>query len=174
MSFIEHTHAWVRGEGVDMAVLCGVGLLLLLVAGGLWRFVATPLGQALVIPISLIALLFLGVGVFGVVSTPAKLAQFSAAFELDPSGFVQSEQERVAGFEALYLYTLIGAAIGFALALGIFWQTQSVTWRAIGIALVVLGLAALVIDGFSKERATVYQAEIDKALSSPAADRSQQ
>lgn len=54
----DHTHTWVRGEGIDMAVLSVVGLVLLL-TDGLWRIVATPLGQALVIPSTLVALLFL-------------------------------------------------------------------------------------------------------------------
>lgn len=156
-----------------MTVLSAVGLALLLLAGGLWRIVATPLGQALVIPSALVALLFLSVGIFGVLSTPTKIAQYSASYEQDPSGFVQAEHDRVNGFEAIYIYTLIGAAIGFALALGIFLLTENATWRAIGIMFVFLGFSAVVIDGFSKERAAAYAAEIEIELKRHALERPQ-
>lgn len=164
MSFIEHTHDWLRGEAVDMAVLSATGLALLSLAFVLWRFVTTPLGQALVIPTLLVSLLFLVVGFYGVVSTPIKIAEFSAAYDLDPLGLVQAEQTRVAGFQALYTYTLMGATIGFALATGLFLATDQAVWRAIAIALVFVGLSALVIDGFSKERAATYAAQIEEEL----------
>jgi hypothetical protein len=164
MPFIDHTHAWLRGEAIDMAVLAAIGLALILLAGGLWRFVTTPLGQALVIPTLLIAALFVTVGLYGCLSTPGKIAQASAAYAQDAGGFILSEQNHVAGFAQLYAYTLIGAAISFALALGIFVLTDHATWRAIGIALVFLGLSAMTIDGFSKERAAIYATQIEKAL----------
>ena len=167
MSFIDHTHAWLRGEAVDMAVLSVVGVALLVLAIVLWRMVATPLGQALVIPCVLVAVLFLGSGLSGVLSAQTKIDQYSASYESDPDGFVQSEHDRVSGFDRIYAYTLIGAAVGFGLALCIFVLTDHATWRAFGIMFVFLALSALVIDGFSSERAAIYAAEIEKELARP-------
>ncbi|MCY3985322.1 MAG: hypothetical protein OXC72_14015 [Roseovarius sp.] len=164
MAFIDHTQIWLRGEAVDMTAVSVAGFALLLLAGGLWRFASTPLGQALVIPTTLIAVLFLGFGFYSVVSTPGQITKYTAAFDLDPSGFVQAERDRIAAFEALYRYTLIGATIAFLSALGIYVLTDHATWRAIAVAFVFLGLSGLIVDGFSKERATVYASAIDRAL----------
>lgn len=168
MSFFEHSRAWYQGESLDMAVLAAVGITLLLAAALFWRLGHTPLGQAMALPLAVVALIFLGAGVSGVVGTPAKIAAAEVRFRADPQAYVQAERARVDGFEALYRYTMLGAALAFALAVAAFALSDGPNTRAIAFALALLGTSALLIDAYSQERAAGYATAIDAQL---AADR---
>lgn len=162
MTFLDHAIEWLRNEAFEMSLLACAGVVILIIAAALWRFAPTPMGQALPIPLAIIALLFLGAGLGGALGTPAKIATFNEAYALDPRAFLYAEKARVEAFQILYTYTLIGAAIVFAIALMLFAVSEQVMLRAIAICLVFLGLSGLVIDVFSKERSNRYY-EVIKA-----------
>ncbi|WP_420583670.1 hypothetical protein [Ruegeria sp.] len=172
MQFLDHTLAWARGEAFEMSLLATAGVVVLVVAGLMWRFAPTPVGQALPIPLVVVALIFLAGGLGGSIGSQDRLADYAAAFNQDPVAFVHAEKARVEAFEALYTYTLIGAAVAFAAALALFVFSEHATLRAIAVALVFLGLSALIVDMFSKERAVTYanaiEAEIEQTTSSTA------
>ena len=144
-----------------MSVLALAGAVLLLIAGLIWKLASTPVGQALPIPLAVVAMIFIVAGLVGIFGTPNKLAQYESAYEQSPTSFVHAEKARVKTFEALYTYTIIGAAIAFAAALVMFTLSDNVTMRAIAVALVLIGFSGLVIDMFSQERATAYEQAID-------------
>ncbi|MCY4258902.1 MAG: hypothetical protein OXC91_01380, partial [Rhodobacteraceae bacterium] len=163
-TFLDHTLIWTKGEDFEMALLVGAGLIVLIVAVLFWRLAATPISQSLPIPLVIVALLFLAVGIGGLLGSPAKIAEYTAAFEQDPEGFVHAEKDRVEGFRVLYIYTIIGAAIAFAISVLIFAFTLHPLARAIAVTMAFLGLAGLVFDMFSKERAMTYADAIDAEL----------
>jgi len=165
MTFLDHTLAWARGEDFEMALLAGAGLIVLMVAVLFWRLATTPVSQSLPIPLAVVALLFLAVGIGGLLGTPAKIAAYTAAFEQDPVQFMHAEKDRVEGFQTLYIGTMVGAAISFAAALLIFAFTLHPLARAIAFTIAFLGLSGLVFDMFSKERAMTYADAIDAELS---------
>ncbi len=164
MTLLDHTLAWARGEDFEMALLAGAGLIILMIAALFWRLAATPVSQSLPIPLAAVAFLFLAVGIGGLLGSPARIAAYTTAFEQDPVQFVHAEKSRVEGFEVLYAATIIGAAIGFAVALLIFAFTLHPLARAIAITIAFLGFAGLVFDMFSKERAMTYADAIDAEL----------
>ena len=61
-----------------------------------------------------------------------------------------------------YMYTgsIIISAVCFVTTICLLWFTSNKTWLAVAVALMVLGGALVVIDYFSKERASIYYREI--------------
>ncbi len=164
MTFLDHSVEWLRGEAFEMALLAGVGSLIMIMAAGLWRLAPTPLGQALPIPLAAVALLFLVAGLAGSSGTSARVAAFTDAFEADPLAFVEAERARVDAFQALYTYTMIGAAVCFAAALAIFALSEHPVHRAVAVTLAFVGVSGLVVDMFSKERSNRYSDAINAEI----------
>lgn len=164
MNFLDHTMTWTKGEAFEMSLLAVTGVLVLCIAGLLWRCSPTPVGQALPIPLTVVALIFLVAGVAGLLGTPSKVAMYTSAFEQASAEFVKAEKSRVEAFDTIYTYTLIGTILAFNVAVCLFALSETPTLRAIAVALVFIGLSALVIDMFSKERAVNYEQAINAEI----------
>lgn len=165
MQFIQHSIEWAKGEIFESSITGGAGLLLIALALVFWKFGQTPGAKAMLIPLGLTGMLLAFSGVSGYNSNQKRIEEYKAVDPTELVDFVKSEKERVEGFESLYTFTMVFAALCFAAACTIFWLTSNPHWRAAAIALVVLGSAGLIIDSFSKERADVYYGEILRALS---------
>ncbi len=164
MNFIDHTVIWAKGEAFEMSLLVLAGALLLVIAGLLWKLAPTPVGQALPIPLSVVAMIFIVAGIVNTFGNSSKLAKYESAYAQSPASFVQAEKARVKKFEDLYTYTIIGAAIAFAMAIVVFKLSGNEMLRSIAVALVLIGFSGLVIDMFSKERAATYEQAIDAEI----------
>lgn len=164
MAFIHHTNAWIKGE-IFEATLFGVfGLLITLSAVFFWKWGTTANAKAVVIPFAVVGLFFVATAIATTLSNKERLAKYQEAFRQDPKAFVQSEKKRVEGFQYLYQMTLVIATVSFSVALAFFFFTNNQVLQAIGLALVLFGLTGLVIDYFSKERATAYAQTISAYL----------
>ena len=161
LNFLDHTILWAKSESFEMSLVAMAGTMLFLFAGVIWKTALTPVGQALPAPLSVAAAIMLIAGVSGILGHPNKIAQYEMAYQESPTDFVFSEKSRVEKFDAIYKYTIIGAAIAFFAAIVIFAFNSSPTLRAIAVVFVLLGLAGLVIDMFSQERAREYSNAID-------------
>ncbi len=161
MTPLDHAIVWQRGEAFEMLLLSAVGVAVLILAAGLWRYAPTAMGQALPLPLAAVGLLFLIAGIIGSLGTQARLDALEAAFVADPVAFVQAETVRVTAFQSLYTYTLIGAAVSFAIAVLIFALSEHHMLRAIAVSLALVGLTGLVVDMFSQERANRYSAALE-------------
>ena len=166
MNFIEHTIHWYKGEAFEALVSAGFGIVFILIGLALWKIGNSPAAQALIIPLMVIGLIL---GISGLNNTVVnrKAVQQLEHTKLESRlSFMQSEKERVEGFQYLYTFTKYLATGLFAVALFIFFFTEHIQWRAIAISMVILGGSGLVIDYFSKERADIYYQtilnEIDK------------
>lgn len=164
MGLINHTLEWAKGEALEMLIVAFAGILVLLIAIALWRFTSSAVGQALVIPLMLVAFIFLGAGVWGQVTHKEKLKAYSQAYEQDSSAFAESELKRVERFDVLYKYTIISAGLLFLFAIIAFGFSQSPILRATAVACAFIGLSGMIIDMFSKERANKYLTQINIAV----------
>lgn len=164
MTFFDSTIVWAKGEAFEMLVLAVAGVAVLLTAGLLWKFGTTPVGNALPAPLVVVAMIFILSGIGGYVTSPGKIAEFEVAYEESPVAFITAEKTRVENFDVIYRYTIVGAGLAFFAAILVFSLTLNPIARAVAVALVAIGLAGLVIDMFSKERAVAYEFAIDTEL----------
>lgn len=164
MELIEHTINWSKGEILE-STITGIGGLLLLVSGIIfWKFGDTANAKALVLPLVIVGLLIIAAGSFGVASNKAKINRFQQEYQKNPFSFVQSEKERVEGFDNIFKYSYPGAIILVIAGAILFFLFQSPNIKAISLTLMLLGLIAYFIDFFAAERAEIYYHEILKAV----------
>lgn len=164
MKFFDATENWVKGEVFEASITALFGIVILLLVLILWRVGKTPSAQSLLIPLFVISIILSGSGIYNAYSNQNRLLQFKADYYENPKEFIQSEKERVEGFQGLYLFTKYLAASLFLGAILIFFFFKNIHWQAIAIAMVILGLSGLIIDFFSKQRADEYYQIILKQI----------
>lgn len=160
MEFIQHSIMWAKGEMFESLLTGAFGVLLILVGFLFWKLGQTPAAKAMLLPLVAAGLLLSVAGGSGYFSNQQRVQQYEAMPSQELKEFVKSEKQRVDDFQSLYTYTQIFAAICFVAASVMFWLSINPHLRAVAITLALLGLAGLVIDFFSKERADIYYAEI--------------
>jgi ABC-type Fe3+-siderophore transport system permease subunit len=126
----------------------------------------TPNCKVVIIPLATIGILLLTISVGGFVSNNKRLPQYTEAFNKDKTEFVKSKKKIVEDFQYLYIMTIIIASVGFAIAIYFFQFTNNHILKAIGLALIILGLAGLIIVYFSKGRADTYYKAITTEMES--------
>jgi hypothetical protein len=166
MTFFEHTERWFEGEAFEAWMLVVFGSLLVILAFYFWKFGHTPTARVLVIPFLVVGL-FWGIAAgIGIYRNTSRIEDYRAEHEKAPDEFVQSEKKRVEGFLGWYRPLLIGwsTLIIVGLALFNFWGGN--LGRAIGLAVILFGVAGLMVDHTSEHNARAYYAEISSALKS--------
>ena len=164
MDFIQHSINWARGEIFEGIVVGVFGVLMIIISILFWRLGVTPNAKAMFLPLLAVGLLFAVTGVFMGFNNHRRITLFEKEYQKTPITFIEAEKKRVEDFQPLYTFTLILAPVCFAIAVAIFWLSLNPHLRAIGISLVIIGLAGLVIDSFSKERADTYYTKIQREL----------
>jgi hypothetical protein len=164
MNFIEQTVNWCTGEIFEgkMIVLFGIAVIIISIA--FWKAGTTPFARAIVVPLLVVGLLSATAGVVMVINNNKRIIEYKAAYQDDPTAFIQSEKERTDNFIKWYPYTQYVMSVIIIGGVGcyVFWGGA---WgRAIGLALILLGLSVLFIDHFSEERAETYHQHIITAL----------
>ena len=164
MNFIEHTVNWCTGEIFEGKMIALFGIAIIAISIAFWKFGTTPFAKAIVVPLLVVGLLSATAGSFMVVNNNKRIVSYKAAYQENPTAFVQSEKERTDDFIKWYPYTMyimsaiIIVGISSYLFLGGAWG------RAIGLALILLSLSLLFIDHFSEERAETYHQHIVREL----------
>jgi hypothetical protein len=166
MEFIQHTTNWVKGEIFEGTIIGSFGLLTIICSLLFWKFGETANSKALIIPLAIVGILLLAIAIGGIASNNKRLLQYAEAFNKDKTEFVKSEKKRVEDFQYLYKMTIIIASVGFAIAICFFLFTNNHILKAIALALIIIGLAGLIIDYFSKERADTYYKAITTEMES--------
>ena len=87
--------------------------------------------------------------------------QFEQQYQESPQKFLESEKARVANFMKIYPQTIIVAAVMMAIGICVFAFCTRPWLRASALTLILVALAALAIDYFSKERGLIYQQELE-------------
>ncbi|MYF31391.1 MAG: hypothetical protein F4029_06260 [Gammaproteobacteria bacterium] len=168
MTALDHALKWIDGELFAGGTLFTLGLLLVGCGGLLWRFGESAAARAMVVPMLLMGGLITVLSVVGVLTNVRRIAEFREAYAVDPSAFVEQEVARVQGFMSWYVYTFVVASILIVAGLAAFLFAGAPMWKAIGLAMIVLGAAALHVDFFSKASATQYLAKLAVLDGAPA------
>lgn len=163
MDFIEHAIAWCKGEIFEGRIILISGIVVVILAFLFYKLGTTLNAKALLYPLLVVGFLFVGIGVTMPYTNSKRITKFQKAYNENPKAFIQSEKERVEGFQYMYTMTLIIAAVSFAFAALVFWFSQSPLLKAIAISVALFGISGLVIDHFSEERAEIYYQKIEDA-----------
>lgn len=161
MELIDYTNKWVTGEiQEDFAMVAG-GVLVLILALVAWRFGTSESARALILPLTVVAVLFIGLGGTLAYNNHQRSKQFVEQYQESPQKFLESEKARVADFMKIYPQTIIVSAIMMVVAICVFAFCTTPWLRASALALILTALMALAIDFFSKERGIIYQQELN-------------
>ena len=166
MQIIEYSIHWYKGEIFESTIVLVSGICFFILASSFWKWGHTQNASAVVIPFYIISLIFISSMYFSIRSCKEKITelqsmQLNSIQELE---FAKSEKARVERFENVYKWTLIGASIAIVLGLSVFILLSNAHSKAIALALIILGISALIIDYFSEERAHRYLTKIVKIL----------
>ena len=161
MELIDYTNKWVTGEIMeDLAMVVG-GVFVLVIALVAWRFGTSESARAIILPLTVVAVILIGLGGTLAYSNHTRQKQFVEQYQESPQKFLESEKARVADFIKIYPQTIIVSAVMMVIAICVFAFCVKPWLRASALALILVALAALTIDFFSKERGLIYQQELN-------------
>ena len=161
MELIDYTNKWVAGEIMeDFAMIVG-GIFCLVFAFVAWRWGTSESARAIILPLTVVAVILIGLGGSLAYSNHTRQKQFVEQYQESPEKFLESEKARVAEFMKIYPQTIIISAIMMVVAICVFAFCDKAWLRASALALILIALAALTIDFFSKERGVIYQQELN-------------
>lgn len=160
MDFINYSLHWVKGEIFEGSIILVSGLITLICCFIVWYFGTTANAKTLITPLIIVGLLFIATGISMIYSNNKRLPEMQQMYQQNPTEFVQDEKKRVEEFQILYPISLAISTVCFVLTLVFFWFTKNQTLYSAGIGLSIFGIALLIIDYFSKERAAIYYEQI--------------
>ena len=161
MELIDYTNKWVTGEIMEDFAMVAGGVICLLLALVAWRFGTSESARAIILPLTVVAVIFIGGGAALAYNNHQRSKQFAEQYQESPQKFLESEKARVADFMKIYPQTIIVSAVMMVIAICVFAFCDKPWLRASALALILVALAALTIDFFSKERGVIYQQELD-------------
>ena len=160
MELIDYTNKWLAGEiHEDLAMVVG-GVLLLILAFVAWRFGTSESARAIILPLTVAAVVFIVGGGALAYNNHQREKQFTEQYQESPQKFLESEKARVADFMKIYPQTIIAVAVMMLVGICVFAFCTKPWLRASSLVLILVALAALTIDYFSKERGVIYQQEL--------------
>ena len=164
MNIIEHSIAWAKGEQFEGMCIAIAGVLSIFLAGLLWKYGTTFNAKSLVIPTIVFGTLFTLMGSYMIYSNRQRQTEFQQAYESNSEQFINFEKQRVEDFQFMYPTSLAISAVCFLITIIAFVWSKNPNFHAIGILLSVFGLSLIIIDYFSKERASIYYEQILQQL----------
>lgn len=164
MDFIEHSIAWCKGEIFEGRLILISGIAVMVIALLFYKLGTAPNAKAMLFPLLILGFLFVAAGGTMAYTNPQRINEFKKAYAENPDTFVQSEKQRVEGFQYMYTITLVIATLSFVFAMLVFWFSSSPVLKAVAIAVSIFGISGLVIDHFSEERAAIYYQKIEEAI----------
>lgn len=165
MKFIAHTISWTKGEIFEATIMTIVGILFLISSIIAYRLDKQNTTLHFFIPLLFVSLILIGSGISSIISNKKRINTYTITFKDNPKNFILQEKQRVEQFQPLYKYTKIGATIIFIISIFIFFFIKNSLITGIALNLCILGVAGLIIDYFSKARATIYYEVILSHLS---------
>ena len=161
MELIDYTNKWISGEIMeDLAMIVG-GVACFVLALMAWRLGTSESARAIILPLTVVAVILVALGGSLAYSNHMRQKQFVEQYQESPDKFLESEKARVADFMKIYPQTIIVSAVMMVIAICVFAFCDKPWLRASALALILIALAALTIDFFSKERGVIYQQELD-------------
>jgi hypothetical protein len=164
MNILEHSIAWAKGEQFEGMCIAIGGIISIFLAVLLWKYGTTFNAKSLVLPTMVFGILFTLMGCFMIYSNGQRQTKFQQAYETNSEQFTLAEKKRVEDFQFMYPTSLAISAACFLITLIAFVWSKNPTFHAISIVLSAFGLSLIIIDYFSKERASLYYEQILQQL----------
>ena len=164
MELIQHTLNWVKGEIVEATIMAIFGAIIVACGVLCWTLGTTPHAKALTIPLLIVGCIPLFMGISGVITNKRSVPVYQAAWKQNQQQFILGEKARVEGFDQIFKYSYPAAIIFVIGGAILFFLLNSSHWKAISLAMMVMGLMAYFIDHFAAERAEIYLKHIEGAL----------
>ena len=161
MELIDYTNKWVSGEIMEDFTMIVGGVFCLVLALVAWRWGTSESARAIILPLTVVAVILIALGASLAYSNHTRQKQFVEQYQESPEKFLESEKVRVADFMKIYPQTIIVSAVMMVIAICVFAFCDKPWLRASALALILIALAALTIDFFSKERGVIYQQELN-------------
>ena len=161
MELIDYTNKWLAGEIFEGKSILIAGICLLVLTFIVWRLGSSEYARAILIPMLVVAIMHIGVGAGMIITNKQRIPQFTEQYQENPQQFLDSEKARVDDFMKIYPQTIIVSAVMMVIAICLFAFCTRPWLRATGLTLILVALAALTIDYFSKERGVTYQQELN-------------
>ncbi|MAX71178.1 MAG: hypothetical protein CMC76_08770 [Flavobacteriaceae bacterium] len=160
MNFYQHTNNWIKGELFESKLIIAFGILTVIIGVLIWKMGNTPNSKALLLPLVITGGIYSAIGGNMLYSNQKRIVEMQQNFQENQTEFVQAEKKRVEDFQYQYKISKVVATVFFIATILIFWFTKNPTWQGIGIGLSLFGLAGLLVDYFSEERASIYYQKI--------------
>ena len=111
MELIDYTNKWVTGEILeDLAMIAG-GVICLLLALVAWRWGTSESARAIILPLTVVAVILVALGGSLAYSNHTRQKQFVEQYQKSPEKFLESEKARVADFMKIYPQTIIASTV---------------------------------------------------------------
>lgn len=159
MDFFQHTNNWFKGELFEGTIILISGITILVLSFLTWKIGTTPNAKSFALVLLVVGLLFSGIS-FGFQANKKRVVAFEKQYKENPTTFIQQEKERVEGFQWMYKMSAIISGICFAVTFITFMYFENRIFLSIALGLMIIGGSLIVIDYFSKERATIYYQQI--------------
>lgn len=164
MELIHHTTNWLKGEILEAIIMSIFGVLIIISGLLFWKFGTTPYAKALIIPLLIVGSIPFFTGISNVITNKNRMEIYKQAWEKDNHQFILTEKERVESFDQIFKYSYPAAIIFVIGGAILFFVVNSPNWKAISLAMMILGLMAYFIDLFAAKRAEIYLNHINNAL----------
>jgi len=156
MDILKQSVSWAEGEVLSAKLTLLYSLLIFIAAIGFWQLGKTQLAKALVVPMFVTGFLIVTIGIGLFYANHKRVTGFRTEYENSPATFIQKEKLRTETSMNAYkgVFRFVPALIIAAALLLIFFPAP--VCRAIGIAVILLCVSVLVIDGNGDARNTAY------------------
>ena len=161
MELIDYTNKWLDGEIYEDLAMVVAGIVVLILSILAWRLGTSESAHAMIIPLLVVAVLFIGMGAGLAVNNKNRVQLFEQQCKESPQKFLESEKQRVEEFMKIYPQTIIVAAVMMVVGICVFAFCAAPWLRATALSLILVALMALTIDYFFKERGIIYQQELN-------------
>ncbi|GAB5566149.1 MAG: hypothetical protein Wins2KO_32120 [Winogradskyella sp.] len=161
MDVLKTATDWAKAELFSTPFFILFGLVFIAASLGFWQLGKTDMARAYIIPtlVAGVLLIIIGLGLF--FTNKSRISEFEAAYNEDPSVFVELEITRAEATLKEYntiVFKAIPIIIILAALLIIFINTP--TWRAISITTIAMLIVILLVDGTAYARIDGYHKEL--------------
>lgn len=161
MDIVKIALEWAKDEVFSSTFFILFGLLFVLASVGFWQLGKTDIAKAYIFPtlVAGILLLALGLGMF--FSNKARVSNFEADYNSNPSAFVKSEisrTEKTMGEYRTMVFKVFPIVI--ILAAMLFMFIDKPIWRAISTTAIAMLVVILMVDNNANARIEAYHKQL--------------
>lgn len=160
MDFFQNTIDWIKGELLESKLIIAFGLSTVLIGVLFWKLGSTPSAKALLLPFLIVGGIYTSIGGNMLLSNQKRMIAMQLSYQKNKTDFIENEKKRVEDFQYQYKISKIVATVCFTLTLFLFWYAKNPNWQGVAIGTGLFGLAGLIVDYFSEERAFIYYQKI--------------